>query len=163
MHWAPYLSTGREFEVIVDHKALVYLVTSPAQTENRMLLRYVSDLQGFSFSVTYQSGKKHLTADAVFRLFQYADIVMLDDEDEPAESYGTMDRESMLQLLRALSTEEDWINPEEVLREEQEEQLQQEVQVAIVQCLATLYLQGLHGSGCAVIQEACIVQYAPRA
>ena len=88
---------------------------------------------------------------------------MLDDEDEPAESYGTMDRESMLQLLRALSTEEDWINPEEVLREEQEEQLQQEVQVAIVQCLATLYLQGLYGSGCAVIQEACVVQYTPRA
>ena len=37
-HWAPFLNNCLPFSVVVDHQALVYLVTSATSTANRRLL-----------------------------------------------------------------------------------------------------------------------------
>ena len=36
MHWAPYLQNGQTFDIVVDHRALVYLIVAP--TETRVLI-----------------------------------------------------------------------------------------------------------------------------
>ena len=45
MHWASYLENGLEFEVVVDHQALVYLATAPAATDNKHIIQMVARLQ----------------------------------------------------------------------------------------------------------------------
>jgi len=147
MHWAAYLSNGIPFEVVVDHRALVYLVTAPTQTANRRLLRYVLDLQGFNFSVIYQKGTKHLQADAVSRLFQYGDTDQLDEEDEPETSFDIVDQDTIMLLLRTLSTDYGGIDKEDVL--EKQEENEQEKQKAICRAMATTYLD----NGCEVRRE----------
>jgi transposase InsO family protein len=71
LHWRVYLLNGAPFEVIVDHYALVYMVTKAggAMTHQR-LLRLCLDLQEYTFTVIHRQGKKHLLADAVSRLLQ---------------------------------------------------------------------------------------------
>jgi RNase H-like domain found in reverse transcriptase/Integrase zinc binding domain/Reverse transcriptase (RNA-dependent DNA polymerase) len=81
MRWAPYLQAG-EFDVIVDHKALQYIYSSPKTTANRRILRYALNLQKFTFSVYYKEGAKHLNADAMSRLYQYGDVLEDIDEEE---------------------------------------------------------------------------------
>ena len=81
MRWAPYLQAG-EFDVIVDHKALQYIYSSPKTTANRRILRYALNLQKFTFSVYYKEGAKHLNAVAMSRLYQYGDDLEDIDEEE---------------------------------------------------------------------------------
>ena len=121
MHWAPYLQNGQTFDVVVDHKALVYLIVAPTATGNKKLLRYALNLQGFSFNVIFENGKKHLCADAISRLFRYEDLDMLDDEDLPTNSFDVVDRETILTLLRQLSLDVDYIDPDSTLRQKQED------------------------------------------
>ena len=54
MHWAPLLENGTEFEVIVDHQALVYLATTPAATDNKHIIEMVTRLQRFPFRLRYR-------------------------------------------------------------------------------------------------------------
>jgi hypothetical protein len=69
LHWQVYLLNGRKFDVIVDHYALVYMVTKAGGAESQQrLLRLCLDLQQFTFNVIHRSGKDHLDADAVSRL-----------------------------------------------------------------------------------------------
>jgi len=69
LHWQVYLLNGRVFDVIVDHYALVYMVTKAGGAEaQQRLLRLCLDLQQFTFNVIHRSGKDHLDADAVSRL-----------------------------------------------------------------------------------------------
>ena len=69
LHWQVYLLNGRIFDVIVDHYALVYMVTKAGGAEaQQRLLRLCLDLQQFTFNVIHRSGKDHLDADAVSRL-----------------------------------------------------------------------------------------------
>jgi hypothetical protein len=39
--WSHYIQNGRPFEVIVDHEALMYLITSAANNGNKRILRYI--------------------------------------------------------------------------------------------------------------------------
>jgi len=69
LHWQVYLLNGRIFDIIVDHYALVYMVTKAGGAEaQQRLLRLCLDLQQFTFNVIHRSGKDHLDADAVSRL-----------------------------------------------------------------------------------------------
>jgi hypothetical protein len=69
IHWQVYLLNGLEFEVIVDHYALVYMVTKAGGAEaQQRLLRLCLDLQQFTFRVIHRNGVCHLVADAVSRL-----------------------------------------------------------------------------------------------
>jgi len=69
LHWQVYLLNGIEFEAIVDHYALVYMVTKAGGAEaQQRLLRLCLDLQQFTFKVIHRSGIHHLDADAVSRL-----------------------------------------------------------------------------------------------
>jgi hypothetical protein len=72
-HFSQYLRCGPEFEVYTDHKPLIYMVTTAVRTANRVVLRYLINLQEYSFSVTYMQGKLNLQADAVSRMMQYGD------------------------------------------------------------------------------------------
>ena len=75
MYWAPYLENGMEFEVIVDHQALVYLATAPAATENKHIIQMVTRLQRFPFRVRYRKGSEHQDADALSRLPLFQDVI----------------------------------------------------------------------------------------
>ena len=72
-HWESYISNGRPFDVIVDHKALVRMVKSTSDCANKSIMRRILALQGFTFNVIYKEGGKHLDADAVSRLLRFAD------------------------------------------------------------------------------------------
>ena len=105
MRWAPYLQAG-EFDVIVDHKALQHIYSSPKTTANRRILRYALNLQKFTFSVYYKEGAKHLNADAMSRLYQYGDVLEDIDEEE-AGNFDVVTQEDidLLQAKVKLDTE----------------------------------------------------------
>jgi hypothetical protein len=57
LHWQVYLLNGLEFEIIVDHYALVYMVKKAGGAESHQrLLRLYLDLQQFTFKVIHRSG-----------------------------------------------------------------------------------------------------------
>ena len=58
--WSQYLRHGEAFEVHSDHKALIYMLTTTISTANRVVMRYILDLQGFDFSLHYIAGKLKL-------------------------------------------------------------------------------------------------------
>jgi len=99
MHWSVYLRTGVEFQVVVDHSALAYLVNSPATTANRRLLRYCLNLSAFRFSVVYKKGEHHECADAISRMFRYEDRCEPDTDEPIMKSYGVVDDET-IRLIR---------------------------------------------------------------
>ena len=70
LHFHAYLQNGREFEVITDHKALVFMINRNFNINNSRLARYALDLQGYHFRVTHRDGVKNLDADAVSRLLR---------------------------------------------------------------------------------------------
>ena len=72
-HWAPYLRIAK-FTAVVDHHALIFLITKPAKTNNGRILHWISDLLEFHFDVVHRAGKLHLDADAVSRLLNYNDM-----------------------------------------------------------------------------------------
>jgi RNase H-like domain found in reverse transcriptase len=72
-HWSRYLRV-QEFTAIVDHHALLHLVTQPAKTSNVRLLNWISDLYNYRFNIRYRKGTKHMDADAVSRMLRYQDI-----------------------------------------------------------------------------------------
>jgi transposase InsO family protein len=72
-YWSPYLKV-QKFTAIVDHHALIWLVTRPAKTANGRILHWISDLQEYHFDIIHKAGSKHLDADAISRLLHYSDI-----------------------------------------------------------------------------------------
>ena len=65
-HWSPNLRT-QKFTAIVDHHALVWLVTRPARTSNGKILHWIADLMEYHFDIVHRAGKQHVDADAVSR------------------------------------------------------------------------------------------------
>ena len=72
-HWAPYLRIAK-FTAVVDHHALVFLITKTAKTNNGRIIHWISDLLEFLFDVVHRAGKLHLDADAVLRLLNNNDM-----------------------------------------------------------------------------------------
>ena len=64
--WRPYLSQTH-FCIQTDHQSLKYFleqrVASPAQQ------KWVSNLMGYDYEITYKKGKDHLVMDALSRTF----------------------------------------------------------------------------------------------
>ena len=75
-HWSTYLNNCASFDVVTDHYALVYLVTKPIRDSNGRLMRYIMDIQQYSFAVIHRKGGSHLDADAVSRLLRYDDEML---------------------------------------------------------------------------------------
>ena len=62
---------GRQFDLITDHSALVWLFKKNSKTNNRMIMRWILELQSFDFTVKYRPGKEHGSADGVSRIIDY--------------------------------------------------------------------------------------------
>ena len=72
-YWSPYLKV-QKFTAVVDHHALIWLVTRPAKTANGRILHWISDLQEYHFDIIHKAGIKHIDADAISRLLHYSDL-----------------------------------------------------------------------------------------
>ena len=72
-YWSPYLKV-QKFTAVVDHHALIWLVTRPAKTANGRILHWISDLQEYHFDIIHKAGAKHIDADAISRLLHYSDL-----------------------------------------------------------------------------------------
>ena len=69
LHWRVYLQNGLPFETIVDHYALVYMVTKMSGSEGNLRLHNLClGLQGYTFSVIHRKGELHMDADAVSKI-----------------------------------------------------------------------------------------------
>jgi hypothetical protein len=63
-HWNTYLM-GNEFIIFSDHNPLVYLKTK--KNPKGIIARWISELEGYNFSVKYVPGKSNDKADALSR------------------------------------------------------------------------------------------------
>jgi transposase InsO family protein/cbb3-type cytochrome oxidase subunit 3 len=96
----------KEFEVITDHNALIYMVKAQTQHNNGRLMRYLMDLQPYCFSCAYRKGEEHSDADAVSRLLRQGEI----------PEYLTADD---LDTTNGLITDEDFKIMEEIRQNKQ--------------------------------------------
>ena len=64
MHFDHFLM-GAEFEIITDHRALIYLLS--AKKLNRRIYGWMMKLLDFSFKIIYRPGTRHQDADALSR------------------------------------------------------------------------------------------------
>ena len=85
-HFYVYLVAQKNFTIVTDHRALVFLNT--ARHANGRLARWALALQPYSFTVVYRPGKMNSNADALSRC--YGDSVALceDDCQTPLEEGG---------------------------------------------------------------------------
>jgi transposase InsO family protein len=136
-HWSSYLRV-QEFSAIVDHHALLYLVTQPAKTSNVRLLNWISDLHAYRFRIYHRSGKKHMDADAVSRLLQYRDLdvhnAMDTNDEEAARLNGPATVKDIIDLYRIIGAYQDQIEALKAQLEEANpkflEEKRQEIQKA---------------------------------
>mmetsp|Transcript_16273 Transcript_16273/g.27305 ORF Transcript_16273/g.27305 Transcript_16273/m.27305 type:complete len:207 (-) Transcript_16273:112-732(-) len=83
MHWKNYLNNGIVFDVVVDHYALVYMVTKLGTVQqNQRLDRLCLNLQDFSFNVIHRKGKEHWDTDALSRLLRINEAAYINTYDD---------------------------------------------------------------------------------
>jgi hypothetical protein len=136
-HWSPYLRI-QEFTAIVDHHALLYLVTQPAKTQNVRILNWISELHAYRFNIYHRSGKKHLDADAISRLMQYQDLDIhdaMDTTDGIPPVNGPATTEDILNLHKILGLYKEQL---EYLRTQLEEEHQEKLQEHLHQAQKTV-------------------------
>ena len=102
------------FTVVVDHYALVYMVTKIGGDAHGRLQRLCLDLQGFNFSVKHRSGKAHLDADAVSRLLQGDEQPYVRTVDELRDDQGPLSIEDEA-LIRRRHLEDNAISIIEII------------------------------------------------
>jgi hypothetical protein len=102
MHWSVYLQNGYVFDAIVDHYALVYMVTRMSGAlQNQRLLRLCLDLQNFAFRVIHRKGRDHWDADAISRLMQIDEVARVHTIDTLRSDTSTLTEEERHTLLRS--------------------------------------------------------------
>ena len=106
LHWKIYLATS-PFDIITDHYALVYMVTKMEGDLHGRISRMITDLQGFTFSVTYRSGFLHLNADAVSRLLQIDEEPYVNTVDDLRDDFGPLSESDKDTILRKYPNEDD--------------------------------------------------------
>ena len=65
IHFFAHYLWGKKFDVVTDHRALVYLMTS--NKLNKRLTGWALQLMDFQFDITYKPGSTHLDADGMSR------------------------------------------------------------------------------------------------
>jgi hypothetical protein len=89
------------FDAVVDHYALVYMVTRMSGSlQNQRLLRLCLDLQNFTFRVVHRKGKDNWDADAISRLMQIDEVVRVNTIDGLRTDTSTLTEEERHHLLR---------------------------------------------------------------
>lgn len=80
-------TTHAKFDIITDHKALIWLLNlPPTQSSNSRLCRWSFNAGSYDFNVIHKSGKFHLNADTVSRLLlSLAKENVNDDKDDDIE------------------------------------------------------------------------------
>ena len=96
LHWDVYLQSARSFDVYTDHNALLYMVKGQTATNNGRLMRYLMDIQGYSFNLYYREGKYHLDADGVSRLLQRGETPVYWTADDLEDDKGIPTEEDIL-------------------------------------------------------------------
>ena len=100
LHWHNYLSVGAPFEVVVDHYALVYMVTKPAGDTYGRLARLCLDIQSYTFTIIHRSGALHLDADGVSRLLRKNEVAYVYTADDLRDDIGPLTPEERAYLRR---------------------------------------------------------------
>jgi hypothetical protein len=106
------LKNSTTFDVVTDHYALVYLVTKPIRDSNGRLMRYIMNIQNYSFNLIHRKGGAHLDADAVSRLLRYDDeMLRILDRDRLVEAgvvtskdYAELEEDGHLMLYPGIDT-----------------------------------------------------------
>lgn len=98
----PYLY-GNKFTIVTDHCALCWLMT--VKNPNGRLVRWSLALQDFEFEIEYESGRKHLDADALSRI---AEDLAPEVEEKPLLALSIGDGDAR---IRDLQREEAWLQP----------------------------------------------------
>ena len=78
----PYVA-GTTFEVVTDHRALVWLFGQASTTKQNIMLRWILRLQEFDFKVKYRKGVLNVVCDSMSRNPQEAEQM---EPKEPIES-----------------------------------------------------------------------------
>jgi hypothetical protein len=109
LHFKIYVRNGRQFEVITDHYALVYLVAKLGGDSHQRLARICMDLQDYTFTVTHRPGNQHLDADAVSRLLRKDDIPFIWTESTLRTDRGPLTSDNMEDLKRSFPNDSDFL------------------------------------------------------
>ena len=122
LHWRVYLQNGLQFDVIVDHYALVYMVTKMSGTEGNLRLHNLClGLQGYTFSVTHRKGELHMDADAVSRLFHKDEVAYVHNEEDLRDDMHPLTDKEKLMLINKWGSEDSQIIREIIERHKQEQ------------------------------------------
>ena len=108
LHWRIYLSLGVPFDAVVDHYALVYMVTRVGGDVHHRLTRLCLELQGYTFRVTHRAGKEHLDADAVSRLLRHGEVAYVHTADNLRDDIGPLTNEDNEILSREFPDDKVW-------------------------------------------------------
>ena len=114
LFWGVYLRHGPTFKVYSDHRALIYMLTTSIRTANRVVMRYILDLQEYNFSLHYKKGTLNLEADAVSRLLRYDDesIFFPKTADELRDDKGPLLTKSEQYMAKQMMKDWLWLYPE---------------------------------------------------
>ena len=122
IHWRVYLQNGIPFEVIVDHYALVYMVTKMSGSEGNLRLHNLClGVQGFTFSVIHRKGALHLDADAVSRLFHKDEVAYVFTEEDLRDDMSPL-TEQEKKMLTDKWGNQDSLQIQEIIARHQMEQ-----------------------------------------
>ena len=79
IHGFIQLLHNRYFEVLVDHKAINYMIKSKTESRTTRLKTFLLKLSQYTIELKYQKGSKMHTSDALSRLHNFTDT--LDEKD----------------------------------------------------------------------------------
>ena len=112
-HWSPYLRL-QKFTAVVDHHALIWLVTRPARTSNGRILHWIADLMEYHFDIVHRAGKLHVDADAVSRLLHYQEMAKefsINERpiyEEEGQSCRPIEGDDLIDLQRKAEIQKDY-------------------------------------------------------
>ena len=107
LHWRVYLQNGLPFETIVDHYALVYMVTKMSGSEGNLRLHNLClGLQGYTFSVIHRKGELHMDADAVSRLFHKDEVAYVYKEEDLRDDMAPLTEKDKQMLTSSWGNED---------------------------------------------------------
>jgi hypothetical protein len=115
MHWSVYLQNCYVFDAIVDHYALVYMITRMSDSlQNQRLLRLCLDLQNFAFRVVHRKVKDHWDAYAISRLMQIDEVVRVNTIDALRTEEAQSEYQVLLERMARVIETQDTVHAQQV-------------------------------------------------